>query len=106
MSGRLSPMVSMELDDEDQLDHPAPLPLPEKPEFPYGLRICLTEKEFEKLDIDPADAFVGGIFHLHGLARITSVSSSDGNMGKCFRVEAQIEDLAIESEDAEVTDED
>src|ERR1700692_4485369 len=94
-------MTSMELDDEEKLDAVMPLPMPNKPDFPYGLRICLTEAEFEKLKLDPEEAEVGGIFHLHGLARITSVSMTDSPEGKCCRVEAQIEDLAIESEDME-----
>lgn len=94
-------MVSMELDDEEKLDAAMPLPMSSRPDFPFGLRICLTEAEFAKLKLDPAEAEVGGMFHLHGLARVTSVSLTDSDNGKCCRVEAQIEDLAIESEDAE-----
>ena len=37
----------MELDDEDKLDAIMPIPMDNKPDFPYGLRICLTEKEPE-----------------------------------------------------------
>jgi hypothetical protein len=98
---KLRLMVSMELDDEDKLDSIMPIEMPSKPDFPWGLRICLTEAEFEKLKLDPTDAEVGGIFHMHGLARITSVSHTEGENGKCCRVEATIEDLAIESEDEE-----
>lgn len=94
-------MQSMELDDEDKIDAVQPYPMPDKPTYPYGLRICLTEKEFEKLNLDPADAVVGGIFHLHALARITDVHASENESGSCCRIEAQIEDLAIESEDSE-----
>lgn len=97
---KLHTMKSMELDDEEKLDACQPLPC-SKPDYPYGLRICLTEAEFKKLDLDPADAQIGGIFHLHGLARITAISSNDSDNGPCCRVEAQIEDLEIESEDAE-----
>jgi len=79
--------------------------MPDKPDFPYGLRICLTDKELKKLDLDASDAKVGEIFHLHGLARITSISSSKNEDGsECCRIEAQIEDLDIESEDAENKD--
>ena len=98
---RIHTMTSMELDDEEKLDAAMPIPMQDKPEFPYGLRICLTEAEFKKLDLDPAAAKVGGIFHGHFLARITSVSASDNENGACCRVEAQIEDLEIESEDEE-----
>lgn len=102
---KLRPMVSLELDDEDKMDACLPLPC-DKPDYPYGLRICLTDKELNKMGLDVSEAFVGGIFHLHGLARITSVSMTDGAHGKDCRVEAQIEDLAIESEDEENEDED
>jgi hypothetical protein len=102
-----TPMVSMELDDESKLDAPQPIPMDTKPDYPYGLRICLTHEELAKLDLDPADAFVGGIIHLHALARITSVNASDSAPGpysdggpQC-RIELQIEDMSIESEDAE-----
>lgn len=95
-------MQSMELDDEEKLDAILPFTM-DKPDFPCGLRICLTEAEFEKLKLDPSEAEIGGMFHLHGLARVTSVSMTDGSNGKCCRVEAQIEDLGIESEDAENT---
>lgn len=94
-------MHSMELADEDKLDTLMPIAMPDKPDFPYGLRITLTEKELEKLDLDIGDASVGGVFHLHGLARITSVSCEQREGHDCCRIEAQIEDLAIESEDAE-----
>lgn len=94
-------MHSMELDDEEKHDFSAPLPVDE-PEFPYGLRITLTGNELGKLDLDHRDAFVGGIIHGHFLGRITCVSCAGDNS----RVEVQIENLAIESEDAEDEDED
>jgi hypothetical protein len=94
-------MTDMELDDDDKLDAAMPIAMPDKPDYPYGLRICLTEKEFEKLGLDPSDAFVGGMIHGHFMGRITSCSSTDGEMGQCSRVEIQIENLAIESEDEE-----
>lgn len=93
-------MQSMELDDESKLDAVMPIPC-EKPDFPWGLRISLCEKEFEKLDLDPSAAVIGGMVHGHFMARITSVSANDGESGATCRVEMQIEDLAIESEDEE-----
>jgi hypothetical protein len=94
-------MTDMELDDEDQLDAAMPIAMPERPRYPYGLRICLTEKEFEKLGLDPRDAIVGGICHGHFLARVTSVSANENEGDASCRVELQIEDLSIESEDEE-----
>lgn len=93
-------MQSMELGDEDKLDACLPMPCA-MPDFPYGLRITLSEKEFAKLELDPSDAVVGGIFHGHFLARITAVSAEQRDGGNSCRVEAQIEDLMIESEDDE-----
>ena len=92
----------MELSDDDKMDAVMPIAMPDKPDFPYGLRITLTDKELDKLDLDHADAEVGGLVHMFAMARITSVSENEMNGGeKCCRVELQIESLGIESEDAE-----
>ena len=93
-------MKSMELDDEDKLDSPMPIPT-EKPDYPWGLRITLTQAELDKLDLDPDDAVVGGMFHMFAMARITNVNKSEDENGQCCRIEAQIESLGIESEDEE-----
>jgi hypothetical protein len=95
-------MQSMELTDEEKIDSLAPIPISSKPDFPYGLRISLTEAELEKLGLDESEAQVGAMFHGHFMARVTSVSRNEGEDGKkCCRIEAQIEDLGIESEDEE-----
>lgn len=94
-------MTSMELDDEDKMDALTPIAMPEKPDFPYGLRICLTEKELEKLGIDHTEAFVGGMVHGFFMARVTSVSCEQREGKDCCRLELQIEDLGLESEDEE-----
>jgi hypothetical protein len=91
----------MELDDEDQLDALQPYAMPDKPKYPYGLQICLTGAEMKALDLDPSTAFVGGMVHMHAFARITSVSISDGGSGPNCRIELQIEDMMVESEDSE-----
>lgn len=94
-------LQNMELDDESKLDAVQPMATPEKPDYPYGLRICLTQEEFAKLGLDPADAFRGGIVHGHFMGEITCVNIRDDEGGPCHRVEVQITHLAIESEDAE-----
>lgn len=94
-------MHSMEMDDIEKYDATTPYPVSEKADYPYGLRICLTHAEFEKLDLDPSVAVVGGMVHLHAVARITSVHATDNEGGSQCRVEMQIEDLAIDSEDEE-----
>jgi len=89
-------MVSMELDDESKIDAIMPTPMPNKPDYPYGLKICLTQEEFKKLGIDAADAVVGAVFHFNAMARITSVSCNDSEgMGESCRVEAQIEEMGV-----------
>ena len=97
-------MQSMELSDDEKIDMGAMAN--DKPDYPYGLRICLTHEELDKLGFDHGDMIVGGLIHMHALGRITSVSATDGKNGMCSRVEIQLEDVAIESEDAENDDED
>jgi hypothetical protein len=84
-------LTSMEHDDEDKEDMAASFN--DKPDYPYGLRISLTLRDLEKLGLDHKYAFVGGVFHGHFLACIRSIHENG--------VEAQIEHLAIESEDEE-----
>lgn len=102
---KLHPMVSLELDDEDQLDMVMPIPMPERLRFPPGARFCLTTPELDKLEVDGKEAFVGGLVHFHAMARVTSVSMNDTEGGENCRIEFQIEDMAIpEFEDAENTE--
>jgi hypothetical protein len=88
------PMVSLELDDDEKYDSAAPITM-EKPDYPWGARICLTDSEISKLGIDPSDATVGGTFMMQAIGRITSVSCNDGPDGKCWRIEAQLEEMGI-----------
>lgn len=98
-------LQSMELDDSDKLEETFPAgDIKNVPDYPWGLRICLTQKELEKLQLDPEDAFVGGTIHGHFLAEITSASIEQRNGDQTCRIELQITNLAIESEDAEDED--
>lgn len=94
----------MELDDESKLDYVLPMPM-DKPDYPCGLRICLTGDDLKKLDLDFKDAVVGGIFHGHFMARVTGAFETEGSDENNCRVEAQITDLDIESEDEENAEE-
>ena len=98
MAGWSKQMVSMELDDEDKLDAPMPIKMPNKPDFPYGLRICLNEKELKKIGLD-ADCVVGDGILLRAFGKVTSVSNHDHGNGPESRVEIQIERLCVEPED-------
>lgn len=89
-------LTSMELDDEQKLDAPMPIRMPSKPDFPFGLRICLTNCELDKLNLDISEAVVGGIVHGQFIGRITNVSASDGDTGPSSRTEIQIESLCLD----------
>jgi hypothetical protein len=93
-------MTDMELDDDDKLDAAMPA-MAMRPDYPYGLRISLTEKDLAKMGLDHEEAEVGGTVHIFGMAEITSVSKTDDGNGKCCRIEMQIQKLGVESEDAE-----
>lgn len=102
---KLPSMKSMELDDEDKIDAFLPIPCA-KPDFPFGLRGHLTDKELAKLDLDPHSAEVGDCFHMRVLARITNVRHTDeSTTGKTSRIEFQIEEIAVDC-DEENEDED
>jgi hypothetical protein len=94
-SGKL---VDMELDDEDKLDLAIPAA---RPNYPWGLRICLTHKELAKLGLE-ADCEVGDYLDLRCFATVTSVSKTDdAASGPCCRVELQIEKMSVENENDE-----
>lgn len=98
----MHPMHSMEMDDEEILDFTAPIPLPDKPQFPPGLRICLNEKDCERLGCDSDGFEVGALVHGFFMARVTSKTDNESDGGeKTCRIELQIEDLGFESEDEE-----
>jgi len=98
-----SKLVDMEMDDEDQLDCCCPIPMPERPRYPFGLKICLTHKELPKLGLS-ADCEVGDMIDLRAFACVTSVSinKTEGGEEEC-RVELQIEKMAVEDETTEST---
>jgi hypothetical protein len=95
-----SKLVDMELDDEDKLDSMPAEIMPKRPDYPYGLRICLTHSELRKLDLD-ADCNVGDLIDLRAFAEVTSISKD----GDSSRVELQIQKLAVENEMEEGDDE-
>lgn len=73
--------------------------------YPWGLSIRLGTDELEKLGAKYDDFEVGGVYHIHALVKVTSVSCNDTEDGKTCGVELQITHLAsMESEDAEDED--
>ena len=92
-------LVSMELDDEDQLDGiPMAMPSgkPVAPQFPYGLRISMSEKDLERLKLSYEEANVGDYLEFRARACVTSASEHKIEAGgTCCRVELQIESMKI-----------
>lgn len=93
-------LVDMEMDDEDKLDAIMPIKMSDKPEYPYGLTISLTDKEFDKLGLDPTSGILGGFVTGNFVGKVThmSISKSDGGDG-CCRCEIQIQQLCIDCDD-------
>ncbi len=91
-------LVDMELEDEDKYDAVQPIPMPSKPDYPYGLRICLNEKDLKKLGIEPPKN-IGDIIDMRCFGEVTSISCDKRADGEdCCRVEIQIQKMAVESE--------
>lgn len=98
-----SKLVDMELDDEDKYDFCAPMPCA-KPDYPYGLRITLDEKQLKKLGLPYPE--IGDMIDMRAFGEVTSCSIEkvDGGDERC-RVEIQIQRIAVENEATE-TEED
>jgi hypothetical protein len=78
------PWVSMELDDEDKMDVAMPMPMA-TPDYPPGLRFCLTHKELSKVDLD-SDCKVGDMIDMRIMAEVTHKSEDSDSC----RIELQI----------------
>ena len=91
-------LTSMELDDEEKLDFCAPIAC-DRPDFPYGLRITLDEKQLKKLGLPIPE--VGDYLDMRSFGRVTSCSMEQRNGEDCCRVEIQIEQIAVEDENTE-----
>lgn len=63
------------------------------PHYPSGCSICLTKDVIDKLNVDHTDWKVGDLFHLHAIAKVTSIHEG--------RVELQMTHLSGESESEE-----
>ena len=101
-------LKDMARDEEDK--EVSPLVAGEMDKYPYGLRICLTHEELEKLGADHSDWEIGDTFHLHAFAKVVSISEHETDSGKNCSISLQITHLAgpenEDEEDAEEEDED
>ncbi len=91
-------MVSLELDDEDKMDFCAPIPC-DRPDYPYGLRICFSEKELEKLGLEIPEN--GDMIDMRAFGEVTSVSTEQRDGKGTCRVEIQIQRISLEDENKE-----
>jgi len=91
-------LVDMELDDEDKMDLAVPQ-ISQQPDYPWGLRICLSEKELKKLKLPLPE--VGDYLDMRAFGRVTSCSQEQRDGQDCCRVEIQIEQIAVEDENTE-----
>lgn len=94
-------LTSMELDDEDKMDMAVPQ-VSQQPDYPWGLRICLTHKELKKLGLPIPE--VGDCLDMRAFGCVTSVSCETTNGEDRCRVEIQIETIALEDEMSEGPD--
>lgn len=90
-----SKLIDMEMDDEDKYDFCAPIAC-SKPDYPYGLRITLSDKELKKLGLSNPD--IGDMLDMRCFATVTSCSVEKTDDGDRCRVELQIEKIAVENE--------
>ena len=74
------------------------------PDYPWGMSICLTNEELDKLELD-GDCSAGDVIHLVAFAKVTSVSMRDEGGKQDRRVELTITDLAVEDESTEPMEE-
>lgn len=91
-----SKLVDLELDDEDKMDAMMPIAMSSKPDYPYGLRISICEKELKKLGLSVPEN--GDMIDMRCFGTVTSVSTNSSSDGDSCRVEIQIEKIAVENE--------
>ena len=95
-----SKLTDMAMTPEDEADYGVPEAISggDRPTYPYGLRICLSDAELEKLGVK-ADCDVGDLVDMRCFGTVTSVSKNQRSDGtSCNRVEIQIEKIACENE--------
>lgn len=89
--------ASMAYTDDEKGDRMMPIPMPDVPEYPPGLKIVLTETELSKIEdlgVD-CECEVGDVIDLRVFCCVTHESSESGADGKRRRIELQIEDVLM-----------
>lgn len=87
-------MANMKLSEKNQKDYAQPMAV-SKPEYPYGLCICLDEETIAKLGITTLPK-VGQAMTMQAKVEVRSVSESNSeDMGRQRRLELQITDMGL-----------
>lgn len=103
-SASLEPaLVSMQVTAADRAEAETAPALESLPDYPWGLRISLSERELAKLGL-PADCAVGDQISFDCCARVCSVSLNDSESGASARVELQITEMAVDEDMSEEGD--
>lgn len=68
--------------------------------YPYGLTLCLTHDELEKLGLDD-ECEVDDYLDIRALAKVTSRSKNETADGTSVRIELQITHMDVENESEE-----
>lgn len=91
--------VDMALTEAEQKERNSPVMLPsgDGPRYPYGLCICLTHDELDKLGMD-SDLRSGDVVEMDIRCKVTSVTETDRDGAESCRVELQITGIAVDGE--------
>ncbi len=73
---------------------------PTGPDYPYGLRIRLSEDELAKLDLD-GDCTAGDMIDLRAFAKVINVNVEEVDGKPRRSIELQIQQIALENEETE-----
>lgn len=88
------PLKNMKL--EMREDSTEDLLTPNKPRFPYGLRITLDNEVLKKLDL-PKLPEVGQMMGIHGVVEVVQVGIDNNNQGSRDKhIELQITDMVLQ----------
>lgn len=96
---KLPNMVDMARSTEEKAESPSSIS-GGIPDYPYGLSLCFTQNELEKLNLDD-DVQVGDYLHIFAFAKVTSVSKREIDGKEECRIEMTLTHIAAESEDEE-----
>lgn len=97
------PMKNMKMSKEDLPANMDEAIIQGGPEYPYGLRICLSPEVIKKLDLAKLPE-VGQMMGLHAVVEVVGVNIENAyNGGRDKKVELQITDMVLKdkSEDSE-----